>query len=135
MTIKGRVCGAVILVVGMAAICAAGEVRPGFTCKTEGQNFRCKALNTATNSTLPLWILHWKGEFQAFGEEFVYRSPNEWSVIEMRLYPDDQSEAPYDSKIYLRSRSWTRICKGRAVFYPYYEGVEPPPCKTMNSKK
>jgi hypothetical protein len=127
-----RVGVAAVLVVGMAAICSAA---PGFNCKTEGQNFRCKALNIEEFSTLPLWVLHRRGEFQAFGEEFVYRAPAEWSVIEMRIYPDDQSEAPYNSSVYIRTRSWTRICKGRAVFYPFYEGVEPPPCKIATKKK
>lgn len=126
---------AVILSVGVAAICLAEELpKLGFKCENEGQDFRCVAFGVEDLEIAPLWILHSKHPFQSYGYDLEYKAPAQWTVIEMRAYPNDQTGAPHDGRIYIRSRGWVRQCNDRAVFYPYIEQIEPPSCQKMNRK-
>lgn len=108
-----------------ASLYSQDTPRPKFSCINSGRNFTCKASNIESYSLLPLWIF---GNYSAYGEEFGYVSPKEPRVLEMRVYPDDQSAAPYNSRVYFQALGWVRRCKDKAMFAPYVEGQNAPGC-------
>lgn len=116
---------------------------PGYTCSKEqvhGRAFTCNAINLTEAYHVPMWVLHTKpGAYRTWGEHFHQMSPKEWTMLEMRLYPVDQSEAPYDKITYRSYRSWVRTCPvgrgDKAVFSAYVEGIEPPPCRSLEKPK
>lgn len=122
----------VLAMVAMAGIPVAEEApNPSFTCKSYGRAFTCTAANVEQFTLLPEWKWHHKTRpYRSYGGHFHYMAKKEPVMLEMRVYLDDQSEAPYDGVIYKQARVWVRLCGTKAKFGRYVEGAEPPPCST-----
>lgn len=106
----------------------AGDVQ--MKCFGSGRSFTCIGSGMGELDSAPLWIFHKKNQpYRTWGEEFKYQpTPKDWTVLEMRVYPWDQSGAPYNGVVFTQVRTWVRVCKDRTVFYPYHEGIKPPAC-------
>jgi hypothetical protein len=112
-----------------AALCTPLQAAPSFTCETFGRMFKCVAAGVDDYSILPEWSLHrHKSKRMSYGFEFSETAPKQWTLIEMKMFPDDQSGAPYDGIVAEIARVWVRQCNGRAYFTRYFENVEPPAC-------
>jgi hypothetical protein len=107
------------------------DIEVCFKCtKPSGRSFMCYSVYPPEKySLLPKWILHTKPAYESFGEDFsLFDAPRSWTLLEMRLYPDDQSEAPYDGAVYLPFRAWVRNCNGLATYAKYFENLPLPEC-------
>lgn len=117
-----RAVWAITLTVGVTASvygqeCATKTDRPCYDCQSYGKPAKCVSGNAEKISIpVPEWRLHTKPMYIVFGESFESRAPREWTVLEMRVYPDDQNGVPEDSVRVVVARGWVRLCHGRVVF-------------------
>lgn len=126
--VKGIVC-VWLVVMAIVTTNIYAETVPTFTCSTSGIAFHCIAQNAKQYLIAPLWILHQKRQYQVYGNSLnIFKAPKHWSLLEMRIPVDDQSDTPYDSTRYTVAKAWVRICNNRAVFAYYHEGITPPKC-------
>lgn len=112
------------MVAAIASFCLA-EDRPQITCKGTGREFVCTAPGTQDYTYLPKWIYHTKPIFESYGEEFRSKASKNWTILEMNIYPNDQSQAPYDGALYYHTEVWVGVCKGYTVFTYVIKEIKP----------